>query len=162
MTLAPSAQKVQDQLKSLGFEHQVVELPESTRSAAEAAQAVGCTVDQIAKSLIFETANTHHPVLVIASGSNRVDENRVGELVGEAIRKASAEFVRQHTGFAIGGVPPLGHLEPIETYIDEDLLAKERIWAAAGAPRAVFQLAPSELVEMTGGKVARVKLARAG
>ena len=134
-----------------------MELPESTRSAAEAAKAVGCTVAQIAKSLIFEMVKSHRPVLVITSGSNRVDEARVGELIGEPIHKADADFVRQRTGYAIGGVPPLGHLEPIETYIDADLLENERIWAAAGAPRAVFELSPTELVEMSGGKVVDIK-----
>jgi len=105
--LSPSAQKIQDALKSLGFTHQVIELPRTTRSAAEAAGAVGCQVGQIAKSLIFKGKRTERPVLVIASGSNRVDEKRVGELLSEPIERANADFVRERTGFAIGGVPPV-------------------------------------------------------
>lgn len=155
--LKPSAQKVQDALHALGFQFEVVELPASTRSAADAAQAVGCQVGQIAKSLIFKSKGTPRPILIIASGANRVDVGKIGQLTGEAISKADADFVRKRTGFSIGGVPPVGHFEPLETFIDEDLLTYEQIWAAAGTPHAVFQLTSSDLVEMTGGRVAMVK-----
>ena len=157
MTLSSSAQSVQDALTKLGLPRQVVELPNSTRSAAQAAEAIGCRVGQIAKSLIFKTRVSERPVLVIASGSNRVDEQKIAALVGEKIAKADAGFVRQHTGFAIGGVPPLGHREAILTFIDEDLLAYDQIWAAAGTPNAVFQLTGDDLVRTTGGEVVGVK-----
>jgi len=137
--------------------HQVVELPHTTRSAAEAAQAIGCRVEQIAKSLVFRGQRTHRPILVIASGPNRVNEGKIGELVSEPIGKADADFVRQRTGFVIGGVPPLAHLEPLETFIDQDLLQYEEIWAAAGNPNAVFRLTPVDLIKMTGGRVVSVK-----
>ncbi|HBX68736.1 MAG TPA: hypothetical protein DEH25_04975 [Chloroflexi bacterium] len=155
--LSPSAQRVQQALTQLGLTLEVVELPDSTRSAAEAAAAIGCTVGQIAKSLIFKTKGSEKPVLVIASGSNRVDEKKIAALLGEKISKAEADFVRQQTGFAIGGVPPVGHIEPLRTFIDEDLLAYAEIWAAAGTPHAVFRLTGADLVRATGGQVTDVK-----
>lgn len=154
--LPASAQRVQEALKALGVDCQVVELPASTRSAAEAAQAIGCRVEQIAKSLVFQGLTTKRPVLVIASGVNRVDEKQMSELVGEPIAKADADYVRQRTGYAIGGVPPVGHLEPLVCLIDEDLLQHDAIWAAAGTPRAVFRLTPGDLQRMTGGQVVSV------
>jgi prolyl-tRNA editing enzyme YbaK/EbsC (Cys-tRNA(Pro) deacylase) len=156
-SLSSSAQKVQEAMKQLGFEYRVVELPATTRSAADAANAIGCKVEQIAKSIVFRTRNTNRPVLVIASGVNRVSEKRIGELLSEPIGKADADFVRRTTGFAIGGVPPLGHLQKMEIFIDEDLLNYDRIWAAAGTPNAVFGLLPADLVKMTGGKVTSIK-----
>ena len=156
-TLGASVQKVQDVLRSLGFSGEVVVFSDSTRTAAEAAQAVGCQVGQIVKSLVFKGKQTHRPVLVEASGVNRVNERHVSEVIGEPIEKADADFVRQHTGFAVGGVPPIGHAEHIETFIDEDLLQYEEIWAAAGNPHAVFRLTPAELREMTGGSVIGIK-----
>ncbi len=155
--LSTSAQKVQDALKERGFTSQVVELSDSTRTAKEAAQAIGCRVEQIVKSLIFKGKQTNKPVLVVASGQNRVNEKRLAELLGEPIAKADADFVRQHTGFVVGGVPPVGHKEPLLTFIDEDLLQFSEIWAAAGTPFAVFQLTPSELQAMTGGRVVSIK-----
>jgi prolyl-tRNA editing enzyme YbaK/EbsC (Cys-tRNA(Pro) deacylase) len=155
--LSTSAQKVQETLKALGFTCQVVELPNSTRTAVEAAQAVGCQVEQIVKSLIFKGKQTGKPVLVVASGPNRVNEKRLGELAGEAIEKANADFVRQRTGFVVGGVPPVGHVEPLQTFIDEDLLQYDEIWAAAGTPHAVFSLTPADLKVMTGGQVVSIK-----
>lgn len=157
MTLSSSAQRVQEALSELGLTLQVVELPESTRTAAEAAAAIGCTVGQIAKSLIFKTKVTEKPVLVIASGSNRVDEQAIAAFIGEKITKADADFVRQHTGFAIGGVPPVGHVEELLTLIDADLLAYDDIWAAAGTPHAVFKLTGEDLVRATGGQIVGVK-----
>lgn len=154
MPLKPSAQKVQDALRAAGFENAVVELPDSARTAAEAAAAVGCEVGQIVKSLLFRAEPSGRAVLVAASGSHRVDERAVAAVVGERIGRATPDFVREQTGFAIGGVPPVGHAQPV--VVDEALLSYERIWAAAGHPHAVFALTPAELVRMTGGKVARV------
>ncbi len=151
--LSPSAQKVQQALQALGMTLEVVELPDSTRTAIEAAQAVGCQVGQIVKSLVFKTKHSQQPLLVIASGSNRVDEKLIEARLGEPLGKADAEFVRQQTGFAIGGVPPLGHASPLLTFIDQDLLQYERVWAAAGTPHAVFELNPADLTRMTGGEI---------
>jgi prolyl-tRNA editing enzyme YbaK/EbsC (Cys-tRNA(Pro) deacylase) len=137
--------------------HPVRSFPEGTRTAAEAAAAVGCDVAQIVKSLIFRRASGA-AVLVVASGRNRVDEKKVEQLLGEPIGKADAAFVREATGFAIGGVPPAGHASPVETIVDEDLLAYDEVWAAAGTPRDVFTTTPDRLVAMTGGRVADVAL----
>ena len=156
MTLSASAQKVQDALAELGMTLQVVELPGSTRTAVEAAQAVGCQVGQIVKSLVFRAAQSDRPVLVVASGANRVNETRLEPLLGEPIGKADADYVRQRTGFAIGGVPPLAHAEPLQIFIDQDLLQYREIWAAAGTPHAVFCLTPAELLKMTGGTVIQI------
>jgi prolyl-tRNA editing enzyme YbaK/EbsC (Cys-tRNA(Pro) deacylase) len=156
-TLSPSVQMVQDALKALGFINEVMELQTTTRTSAEAAQAVGCRVEQIAKSIVFQARQTDKPILVIASGPNRVNEKNIEALISEPIGKADANFVRQRTGFVIGGVPPVGHLEKIEIFIDEDLLKYDEIWAAAGTPNAVFKLTPSDLVKMTGGRVISIK-----
>lgn len=154
--LSPSAQRVQQALNDLGFSLEVVELPDSTRTAVEAAQAIGCQVGQIVKSLVFKTKRSERPILVIASGSNRVNEKTIKALIGEPLGKADAAFVRQHTGFAIGGVSPVGHIQELQTFIDRDLLEYEEVWAAAGTPHAVFRLAPGNLVKMTGGEVVRI------
>ncbi len=151
--LPASARRVQDALAGRGFANRIIEMPDSTRSAADAAASVGCTVAQIAKSIVFRAAQSDRPVLVIASGVNRVDEARVGAALGEPLAKADAEFVRASTGFAIGGVPPIGHSGPVEIFIDEDLLRHSEIWAAAGTPRCLFRLTPDDLVRMTGGRV---------
>jgi len=135
----------------------VTELAKPTRSAADAARAVGCDVGQIAKSLVFKGAKSGKPILVIASGANQVNEWRVGVILKEALEKASAAFVHEHTGFSVGGVPPLGHLTPLETFIDEDLLRHPTVWAAGGTPNALFQLASADLVAMTGGRVIKIK-----
>jgi prolyl-tRNA editing enzyme YbaK/EbsC (Cys-tRNA(Pro) deacylase) len=156
--LSPSAAKVQAALAGKGFAFEVQELSQSTRTAAEAAAAIGCDVAQIAKSILFRARDSGRPVLVIASGVNRIDEKAVANLLGEKPGKADADFVRRETGFVIGGVPPLGHDKPIFTLIDEDLLAFDEIWAAAGTPFAVFRLDPHSLAGLTGGKVARVGL----
>jgi len=155
--LSPSVQKVQDALKALGSPNDVLELQSTTRTSAEAAQAVGCSVGQIAKSIVFRATQTDKPILVIASGSNRVNEKRIESFISEPLGKADADYVRKHTGFVIGGVPPIGHLEKIEIFIDQDLLSYEEIWAAAGSPHAVFKLTPSDLVKMTGGRVVGIK-----
>lgn len=148
-----SALKVQAVLGD-GFE--VLEFDTSTRTAAEAAAAIGCTVGQIAKSLIFRAAETGRPVLAIASGSVRVDEARLSGLLGEPIGRADATFVREQTGFAIGGVPPVGHRNAPVIFIDDTLLGFETIWAAGGTPNAVFRLSPSDLLRLTGGTVAAI------
>jgi len=151
---APSALKVQ---AALGDRFTVLEFDAGTRTAADAAAAVGCKVAEIAKSLVFRGKESGRPVLVVASGFNRVDEKKVAALIGEKIARADADFVREKTGFAIGGVPPVGHASALLTLIDEDLLQFETIWAAAGTPNAVFKLTPAALVELTGGRVADAK-----
>ena len=156
--MKPSAQKVQDALYAQGFTNQVVELPDSTRTAVEAAAAAGCTVGQIAKSLVFRGKQSGAAILVIASGGNRVDEKKLKALAGENIGKPDADFVRAQTGFVIGGVPPIGHAQPLRTFVDQDLWRYAEIWAAAGHPNAVFRLTPAELVQMTGGGVAALKV----
>lgn len=140
MNLSSTALKVQQALNAIGMQLEVIELPDSTRTSQEAAQALGCQVGQIAKSIIFQALTSHRPILVIASGSNRVNEKVMAGLIGEVIGKADADFVRSRTGFVIGGVPPLGHAECLETFIDQDLLQYREIWAAAGTPHAVFRL----------------------
>ena len=157
-SLKTSAERVQTALSELGCDFQVREFPESTRTSAEAAAAISCGVGQIAKSLVFRAKQSGRPVLVIASGANRVDEKKVGRLIGEKISRATPDFVREKTGFAIGGVPPVGHLELPITLIDRDLLAFEEIWAAAGTPNAVFRLAPDDLPRMTGSAAQDIKL----
>ncbi len=154
MPLKPSAQKVQDALAARGFANLVVELSDSARTAADAAAAVGCDVAQIVKSLLFRGRTSGRAVLVAAGGAHRVDERKIGALLGEEIARADPDFVREQTGFAIGGVPPLGHAQPVIALVDEALLAYPKIWAAAGHPHAVFALTPAELVAMTGGQVA--------
>jgi prolyl-tRNA editing enzyme YbaK/EbsC (Cys-tRNA(Pro) deacylase) len=155
--LTSSAKKVQAALQEKGFSFRVEELPGSTRTALDAAQAVGCQVGQIAKSLVFKMKGSGEPILVIASGANRVDEGKLAEQAGEPVKMAHPDFVRRHTGFAIGGVPPVGHDHPMKTWIDEDLLAYEEIWAAAGTPHALFRFDPADLPRMTDGTVISVK-----
>lgn len=152
-----STERVATALHEHGIDREIITFDTSTRTAADAAAALGCDVAQIVKSLVFRGATSDRPVLVVASGAGRVDETLVAEAVGEPIAKADAAFVRDRTGFAIGGVAPLGHREPPIVVVDEDLLALDVLWAAAGAPNAVFTLAPDELVQISGGKVARVR-----
>lgn len=140
----------------LGPRFEVMEFGASTRSAAEAAAAIGCTVGQIAKSLVFRATVSDRPVIVITSGTNRVRESLIATHLGEMIERANADFVRDRTGFAIGGVPPIGHSEPVLIIIDEDLRSFDEIWAAAGTPNAVFRLDFDDLVQLTGGTVTRV------
>jgi Cys-tRNA(Pro) deacylase len=155
--LSPSARRVQDALTERGYTNQVVEHTQTTRSAKEAAAAIGCAVGQIAKSLIFRGAATHQAVLIIASGSNRVNEQRVAAVLGENIERADPDFVQAVTGFAIGGIPPIGHKTRLTTLIDQDLNQYTEIWAAAGNPNAVYRLTPAELLEMTGGQVVSIQ-----
>ena len=153
MKLSAKAKHVQGTLRALGLDVHVVKLAGSTRTAAEAASAVGCTVGQIVKSLVFRAGEG--PILVLASGANFVDEERLAALVGTPIKRARADFVRQYTGYAIGGVAPVGHPQPIRTFVDEDLLQYEEVWAAAGGPFTVFACSPDFLASL--GKVTRVR-----
>ncbi|MBN9386461.1 MAG: YbaK/EbsC family protein [Chloroflexi bacterium] len=155
--LSSSAQKVQAALKELGYDYQVQEMPSATRTAPEAAATLGCQVDQIVKSLIFRTKHSGQAVLVAASGSNRVNEKALAARLGEPLERATPEFVRQQTGYAIGGVPPLGYANPVLAFIDEDLLQYNRVYAAGGTPHTIFGLAPADLVKMTGGEVINIK-----
>ncbi len=155
--LSPSAQKVQNALHALGFDLTVIEHAESTRTAQEAADRVGVTLGQIVKSLIFKGKTSGKPILVLTSGANRVDEKRIKAYAGEKIGRAEPDFVRAVTGYAIGGVPPIAHVQEMDTYLDEDLMQYDVIWAAAGTPNAVFELTPDDLQKMTGGKVAKIK-----
>jgi len=150
--LRESAKRVQDFLLSKGFSFEVKELSGSTRTAQEAADSIGCTVPQIAKSLVFREKETDLPILVIASGSNRVDIMKIEKLTGLKLGRADGEYVKERVGYAIGGVPPVGHNEPLETILDPDLKKYEVIWAAAGTPFAVFKLKPSDLEPLTNGK----------
>lgn len=152
-----NVQKVQTALRAYGIDAKIVEFPQSTRTAQEAADAIGCTVAQIVKSLIFCTANTVQPILVLTSGVNRVNEKIIETLVGEKIKKADAEFTKNTTGFVIGGVAPIGHLQKIRTFIDEDLLQYAQVWAAAGTPHTVFCLNSSDLQRITDGVVVKIK-----
>jgi len=149
---------VEQALLDAGLSLDVRVLAASTRTAADAATAIGCHVGQIVKSLLFQSVEAGKPVLVLASGSNRVDEAKVSNRVGDKIIKADAEFTRECTGFAIGGVAPVGHPLKIHfVFIDEDLLHYDQLWAAAGTPHAVFSLAPADLVKLTNGKITAVK-----
>jgi prolyl-tRNA editing enzyme YbaK/EbsC (Cys-tRNA(Pro) deacylase) len=130
------------------------EFAESTATAVDAAAAIGTTVERIVKSLVFAAGD--QPVMVLASGPNRVDTTKLADLVGQPIRRANADQVRQWTGFAIGGVPPLGHATRLETYVDQDLLQFDVVWAAAGTPNAVFAIDPNVLVRITGARVVEV------
>lgn len=154
--LSTSAQRVQDALRAAGFDNEVVEYDVAMRTSAEAARVVGCDVAQIAKSLVFRAETTGRAVLVIASGANRVNEPRIRQLLGESIGRAEPAFVREWTGYAIGGIPPIAHARPMPTFLDLDLLQRETLWAAAGHPNALFRLTPHELTRMTGGRVERV------
>ena len=156
-TLKFSAQKVQDALHAAGLACEVVEMPKTTRTAREAAEAAGCSVGQIVKSLIFRGRHTQKPYLVVASGANRVDETILTQRVGEPVEMPDADFVREKTGFAIGGVPPVGHATALHTYIDEDLMQYAEIWAAAGTPNAIFKLTPADLRAITGGQVIPIR-----
>ena len=152
-------ERVREALRALGGHHEIVDLGRSARTAADAAHAVGCRVDQIAKSLVFRLRDSGRALLVVTSGAHRVDETRVAAIVGERLERADADFVRAETGFAIGGVAPVGHAKPILALVDAHLLGFDEIWAAAGHPNTVFRLTPAELVQMTSGRVVEVSQA---
>lgn len=155
--LDPSAQRVQEILWRFGPEFIVIEFSDSTRTAQEAAERLNCHLGQIVKSLVFKTKASNKGVLVLTSGANRVDETKISHYIGEPLIRADADFVHTVTGFAIGGVPPIGHSQPMETFIDEDLMQYPVVWAAAGTPNAVFKLSSSDLGKITRGKVIPVK-----
>ena len=155
--ISSGVQRVQEALDQSGLSLEVVELPQSTRTAQEAADAVGCQLGQIVKSLVFRGSDSETPYLVLVSGPNRADLERVSQLVGEPIQMGDADFVREVTGFSIGGVAPVGMPEPIQTLIDRDLLQYDTIWAAAGTPRSVFSLSPDDLRQLTAGQVATIR-----
>ncbi len=154
--LKPAAQRVQDALQALGLDSPVRHMPHSTRTAEEAAAACGCAVGQIVKSLIFRGANSGKPYLLLVSGAHRVDAQAAAAQLGEALQRPDAKYVREVTGFAIGGIPPLGHATPVESLMDEALLAYDLVWAAAGTPDAEFPIAPRRLADATGARVVRV------
>lgn len=145
----------------LGDGFKIVEFDASTRTSAEAAAAIGCEVAQIAKSIMLKTAKDQKPVLVIASGINRIDEKKVAAVLGEKVKSADADYVLAHAGVAPGGVPPIGHRVPPTILLDEDLSRMAEIWAAGGSPHAVFRLTWGELVQLTGGTAADVKKVQA-
>ena len=154
--LSTSVRKVEKALKAHGLECQVLNMKETTRSAQDAANSLGCRVEQIVKSLVFMTKKTKKPILVIASGANRVNIKKIRNLLSEPIKMADPDFVRAKTGFAVGGVPPLGHSNPLATFIDEDLLKYPEIWAAAGTSSTMFKLSPDDLQKITEGQVISV------
>ncbi len=148
--LKPAARRVQETLDAFGLDLVVRQFPESTRSAAEAAAAIGCDVGQIAKSVVMRAKQSDRPVLVVASGANRVDTKKVEAVVGEATGKTDAAYVRARTGYAIGGIPPIGHDDQPIVVLDADLQGYDEVWAAAGTPNAVFAIAPDQLARITG------------
>jgi len=155
--LSHKASAVQRVLAAHGLAVQVQELTESSRTAVDAARVVNCELGQIVKSLVFKILDTQEPVLVATSGSNRVSEAKIAKLLGAEIGRANADFVRQHTGYAIGGVAPIGHPQPMRTFIDEDLRNYSSLWAAAGTPNAMFEVSPDDLQAMTHGTVADIR-----
>jgi prolyl-tRNA editing enzyme YbaK/EbsC (Cys-tRNA(Pro) deacylase) len=149
--LPASAQRVQDALAAAGVESHVIELSVAARTSQQAADALGIDVGQIAKSLIFRAVDSGRAVLVIAAGDRRVDEAKIAARLGEAIERAKPEFVREYSGFAIGGVAPLGHAKAMTTFIDTSLRRFDVVWAAGGTPHCVFPITPDELVRVSGG-----------
>jgi prolyl-tRNA editing enzyme YbaK/EbsC (Cys-tRNA(Pro) deacylase) len=150
---APSVARVRAALAAAGLTTEIVALPDAARTARAAADALGCDVAQIANSLVFRGERTNAPVLVMSSGANRVDLARLADALGEPAGKADAAFVRESTGFAIGGVAPVGHLARLRTLVEASLQRFDAVWAAAGHPHTVFRLTPAELVRITGGDV---------
>jgi len=154
--LSPNSQKVQKALKKLKLEREIIQLPQETRTALQAAKAVGCHLGQIAKSLVFKIKKTGQPILIITSGKNQVDEEKIAKKFGLTLELAKAEFVKAKTGFTIGGVPPIGHSTTIKTFLDKDLFAYQTIWAAGGHPKTIFKLTPEELKRITQGQIIKV------
>jgi prolyl-tRNA editing enzyme YbaK/EbsC (Cys-tRNA(Pro) deacylase) len=155
-SLPPSPRKVADAARTLGLDIAVHIRAQSTRTAEEAAAACDCSVAQIVKSLVFRGQPSGEILLFLVAGDNRLDEALAAALIGENLERPDGRFVRDTTGFAIGGIPPFGHDKPLKTIMDEDLLAHDVIWAAAGAPNAVFPIAPHKLRAATGARVTRL------
>ena len=151
MTLSKNCQIVQNYLDSFGLELKVRELEHSTRTAQDAANAVDCELGQIVKSLIFKSAD--RPLLFLVSGKNQLNVNGVAAQLNITLEKANADFVRESTGFPIGGVPPVAHAQKMDVFIDRDLMAYDLIWAAAGTPHAVFPLKSKDLPRITSGRL---------
>lgn len=158
--LSSSAQKVQDALVAMGSKAIVVEHEHPGRTAAEAALLLLCDIAQIAKSIIFKSASTGQSVLVITSGANRVDEKKVTAILGDKLTKADAAFVREQTGFAIGGVPPFAHANPRAILLDVDLLKFDQVFPAGGTPHAMFAIDPNELLRISGAQLSDIKQVR--
>ncbi|MFN2223213.1 MAG: YbaK/EbsC family protein [Chloroflexota bacterium] len=157
----PSARKVSQAAAEIGLDIQILEFDQTTRTAADAAAAIGCQVAQIVKSLMFTVGP--EPVMVLVSGNNQLDDRKLAALyqVGrKRVRRANADMVKNITGFSIGGVPPFGHQQPLPVFVDQDLLVFDVVWAAAGTPNAVFAIAPTELVNATGGRVIDIRQER--
>ncbi len=155
--LTPAEKRVADALVAFGLPGKVVILPELATTAQMAADAIGVSVGQIVKSLCFMGAESGKPYLLLVSGANRVHEKRTGRAIGEKLARADADFVKQATGFSIGGVSPFGHPAPLRTFIDEDLFGYDEVWAAAGNPRSVFRIAPDDLARHSGATRISVK-----
>jgi len=153
------SKKIQNWLKNRGFDYQVIMLEDSARSAKEAADALKCQVEQIAKSIVLRAEKSNKPVLAIVGGANKIDMEKLSLMVGEKVVKADADYVKEVSGFSIGGIPPIGHKNKMNVFIDEELNKQKFVWAAAGNPKAVFRLTPDDLAAMTQGKVAKIKLA---
>ena len=152
-----NTQRVKEALAAAGVDVQVQTLPASTRTAREAADTIGCTVSEIAKSLVFKGRETNKAVLAIMCGTNRADTAKLSALSGETVEQADPDFVKATTAFAIGGVPPVGLSGDVRIYFDEDLLEFATVWAAAGGPHDVFAIAPQSLAEISGATVACLK-----
>lgn len=154
--LKPASQRVEAAARAMGLDVRIVTHTQSTRTADEAASVCGCAVGQIVKSLVFKGKDSGRPYLLLVSGANRVNEKGVAATIGEALSRPDAQFVRDATGFAIGGVPPLGHATALATYLDADLMAYDTVWAAAGTPDSMFAVAPGRLADATGAMVVKV------
>lgn len=152
--MSKSRKRVEAALAAAGLDVAITEMAEETRTAEQAAAAVGCQVDQIAKSIIFRGECTGHVVLFITAGGNQVDPAKASAFAGQALGKADADLIRAETGFAIGGVAPVGHLRPVTTFLDPRLLEFGQVWAAAGTPRSVFPIAPDALLRLSGAQTA--------
>ena len=158
--LPRSARRVRDALLALELPADIHRLTDSTRTAPEAAAAVGCELGAIVKSLVFRGTDTHTPVLALVSGDNRADEAKLEATIGERVERPDAAYVREVTGYAIGGIPPVGHPAPVRTVLDEDLFRFDTVWAAAGHPHAVFPIAPDTLAAATGAAICRLAATR--
>lgn len=156
--LKNSAERIQDILQEHNLGIEIIEFKETTRSAQEAAHAIGCEIGQIAKTLIFKCQVSGKPICIIASGKNRVDEKKIAQMIGEGIEKPNAEYVLKYTSFSIGGIPPIGYKFDMTPLIDEDLMEYAEVWAAAGTPNAVFEISPRDLLQITKGRIANISI----
>jgi len=153
-----SRERVEHALLALGIQTEIIDFPQGTRTSAEAAAAIGCNVEQIAKSVVLRAKVSNLPVVVIASGANRVCEKKVSALIAEPVGRADADFVRKTTGFAIGGVAPVGHISPVHLLVDQDLQSIDPLWAAAGTPSSVFRVTAAQLFALPFARLADVRV----